>query len=200
MRKVDTTRIEKLLQFVVSFFNEYGRVPTYVEITKGMAYKSNKTLNEDIKRLKERGDLVGTRGKISLSDKLRIKLQGSPAIACGVKCGYPSEAIGDIEGHVILPTLLFGDKGDKYIFRADGNSMEGVGIHDQDWIIVHKQNSANVGDVVIAIIEGGESTCKILKKDDKGYYLQAANSDYPEIRPDCEWSIFGVVKQVIHNM
>ena len=66
-----------------------------------------------------------------------------------------------------------------------------IGIYDEDYVIIKKTPNANIGDVVLAIVDN-EFTLKTYKKDNIGYYLQPQNKDYPIIRPKFSLSIFGV--------
>ena len=201
MRVRDISRADELLKKCVDFFQKNGRLPTYSHILSRMGYNSPKTLSSDVKLLIERGDLEkDADNKIVLSEKIRSQFLSSPAISCGIKCGFPSEAVDGVDEYISLPAKIFGKTDENtVILRANGDSMTGTGIQDKDWLIVHKQDTANIGDAVIAMLEGGETTCKILKKDENGYYLQAANPDYPDIHPDREWNIYGVVRFVIHE-
>ena len=79
------------------------------------------------------------------------------------------------------------------------------GIFDGDLLVVRKQPTAKLGDTVIAMLDDGESTCKILAEKNGKYYLRAANDEVNEIGkrkydvyPESDWSIFGVVDFVIH--
>ena len=69
--------------------------------------------------------------------------------------------------------------------------MQDIGILDGDYVIVKKTSEAEIGDVVLAIIDN-EFTLKIYKKDNKGAYLEPQNKDYPILRPKFSLKIFGV--------
>ena len=81
------------------------------------------------------------------------------------------------------------------------------GINNGDIMIVRLQDSADVGKVVIARVNGEEATAKILAKKGSKYYLQPANDEvdeegqplYRDIYPEGEWDIIGVVAGVYHN-
>ena len=81
------------------------------------------------------------------------------------------------------------------------------GINDGDTMIVRLQDTAEVGTVVIARVNGEEATAKILAKKGNQYYLQPANDEvdeegkplYRDIYPEGEWDIIGVVEGVYHN-
>ena len=81
------------------------------------------------------------------------------------------------------------------------------GVFDGDLMVVKIQNTAAVGDVVIARVNKEEATAKILAYENGKYYLKAANDArdkkgkliYNDIYPDGEWDIIGVVDHVIHS-
>ena len=73
-----------------------------------------------------------------------------------------------------------------------GDSMFGVGLMEGDMLIVQKCTIAEVGDVVVALVDG-EYTVKTLAMDENGYFLRAENSAYKDIRANREMELFGVV-------
>lgn len=180
--------------------SEYGRMPTYRQIlSENLGYSSMTTVTADIRRLKEAGFLTedaAGRTILVFTEEVRKQL---PCLVGAVHCGTPTEAVEEI-GEDIM-SLLFDGKPERYtIITADGNSMTGKGIYDRDKLIVRKQPCAEPGEVVIAMIYG-ETTCKTLAKDEEGdYYLKAENPTFPDIHPDSDWSIIGVVKHVVHSM
>ena len=202
MRTINTERISETEKFIKEFHAKNGRFPYFSEIMEGRKYASRQTLQADIRRLKEKGVIdSNTSEGIKLAESSLGGMKGKVAMIVGtVRCGGPTEAHEDIEGYVILPASIF--RGDNLvILKATGDSMTGVQISDGDLLVVRKQPDAKVNDTVIAIMESGESTCKILQKDDNGnYYLEAANPEYQDIHPDSNWCIYGVVQQVIHQM
>ena len=82
--------------------------------------------------------------------------------------------------------------------RVKGDSMIDAGIHDGDIAIVEKRHSANMGDVVIAIVDG-EYTLKTLSRDKQGYVLMPQNPAYEPIRPKEGLEIFGVMVGLIRK-
>ncbi|QUA54103.1 LexA family protein [Aristaeella lactis] len=196
MRKINHERRVKLYTFMRSYFEEYGRLPTYRRILREpLGYSSMATITADINRLKEEGRLCE-------DDEKRTAIVGmkpfSPSVVGSVSCGYPAEAVEE-RGADLISSLFEGMCHNLVVIIASGNSMTGRGIYNGDKLIVKRQPNAEPGDVVIAMIDG-ETTCKTLAKDDKGQYLKAENPAYPDIRPNYEWSLYGVVKYVIHRI
>ena len=195
MRKVNNERGKALYNFILAYTEKYHRLPSYRKIMEsGIGYVSMATISADIRRLKESGLLcTDDEDKTALAGTLKSHF---PAMVGSVPCGCPSEAIEEKED---IASQLFGSTKDIVIMKAVGDSMTGRMIYDGDSLVVRRQPCAEPGEVVIAMIHG-ESTCKTLGKDSNGYYLKPENHAYPVIRPDSDWSIYGVVRQVIHQV
>ena len=73
-----------------------------------------------------------------------------------------------------------------------GDSMTDAGILEGDLVVVEQQHAANVGDIVVAIVDD-EFTIKYLDRERGSFVLRPANKAYPVIRPSGEAEIFGVV-------
>ena len=95
-------------------------------------------------------------------------------------------------------------KGEFFALIAKGHSMVDVGVHEGDHVIVRKQNTANVGDIVVALYDGGLNNLKKLCYDEsqQRYYLYSCNADqetYAPIYVD-ELQIQGVAVSVVHSL
>ena len=121
-------------------------------------------------------------------------------------CGEPVLAVENITATVALPVEIFGSE-EHFILKAKGSSMIKRGIFDGDLMVVRVQNTANVGEVVIARVNNEDATAKVLARKRGKYYLEAANDSedengkrlYPDIHPVGDWEILGVVDNVIHS-
>ncbi|MBI5755820.1 MAG: hypothetical protein HZA12_02745 [Nitrospirae bacterium] len=71
-------------------------------------------------------------------------------------------------------------KANYFALRVRGDSMIGAGINEGDYVIVQQQETANHGDIVVAVL-GDETTVKFLRISGKGLFLEAANPAYPPI-------------------
>lgn len=210
MRPINENRLKKTLDYISRFQIEEGRNPTYREIRENCGYSSLGSVSADINRLKERGliESDSTTGWKSIKLPANLKSRGShnTLIVGAVPCGQPSPAIEDIEAAVSLPNEIFGNA-DHVILHATGPSMIKRGIFDGDLLVVRRQKTAEYGDTVIAMLEGGETTCKIFEKGKNGRpYLKAANDSVNDkgkrvfdVHPKGEWEIYGIVDFVIHE-
>jgi repressor LexA len=80
-----------------------------------------------------------------------------------------------------------------------GDSMTGRGIHAGDIAVAEADAVANVGDVVVALIDR-ESTLKSLAKGATGFFLKSENPDYPDLFPATQMRIQGVVRTLIRKV
>jgi repressor LexA len=96
-----------------------------------------------------------------------------------ISAGKPIEAVENVEKYLNNVSDLFGTK-DVFGLRIQGDSMIGAGIFDGDIVIIRKQQSAENGEIIAALIEN-EATVKRFYKDKNYVKLVAENSKYPPI-------------------
>ena len=93
-----------------------------------------------------------------------------------VAAGIPISAVEDILDYEEIP-LAWQNQGEFFGLRIKGDSMK-PDINDGDTVIVRQQSTANNGDVVIALVNGDDATCKKFEKLDNGIMLISNNSEY----------------------
>lgn len=123
----------------------------------------------------------------------------SVAILGLVEAGFPTPAEESNLDRITLDEWLIGDRSASFMLKVKGDSMRDAGILAGDYVIVERGNSAKIGEIVIAEIDG-QWAMKYLREDAKGYYLEAANKSYKAIRPKEKLSISAVVKAVIRKL
>ena len=156
------------------------------------------------------GTLVGLNSKASVAGMvLRFKAEGflesSPdrrlkpgkrfferPLAESVRAGLPSPAADSSPEGLSIDEYLVAHPSKTVLITVKGDSMIDAGIHPGDVVIVEKRASANVGEIVIAIVDN-EFTLKRLHKERGRVVLKPENKAYPVIRPKGELEIFGVV-------
>jgi len=156
------------------------------------------------------GALVGLNSKASVADMvLRLKAEGflesSPdrrlkpgkrfferPIAEGVRAGLPSSAADSRPETLTIDEYLVPHPSRTVLITVKGDSMIDAGIHPGDVVVVEKRTAANVGDIVVAILDN-EFTLKRLDRDKGRIVLRPENKAYPVIRPKGDTEIFGVV-------
>lgn len=185
--------MENLTQKQKDFFenlkNHYGQnaLSSYEKIKEIFGFKSKNSIKQYLEVFKKE-DLI-----IQKEDKLYINPNqfGAPLVLTSVKAGFAAIMDDKIEKRISMDDVLEINLPSSFVFRVSGDSMCEIGILDGDYVIIKKTPEAKINDVVLAVVDN-EFTLKTYKKDDKGYYLQPQNKDYPIIRPKYSLSIFGV--------
>lgn len=153
--------------------------------------------------LKKRGELDSLYlvdiGKI-FSGRVASALQ-FPYFESRVQAGAPFPGDDYSEGNLDLNQYLFPNMTSTFLTRVTGDSMVKVGIFPNDMLIVDRSLSPITGKIVIAVLNG-EMTVKRLKKEKDKIFLCAENDRYSDIEVTeyDEFSIWGVVTRVIHNL
>jgi DNA polymerase V len=133
----------------------------------------------------------------------RINAQGvtAPLFNCRVAAGFPSPADDYIERSLDLNQLLIQKPAATFFVRAEGDSMIGAGIHNNDILVVDRSIEAVPNKVVICALNG-ELTVKRLVSKQGRMVLMAENPLYPDIpiHEDIEMTVWGVVTNVIHSL
>ena len=160
-----TQRMKAICDFVEEYQFEYHRTPSMDLIAEAVGtVKSNvyKYLGEmeRLGMIDRDGRSITVHSKVHSSPKLnRVPILGN------VSCGTPEYAEENYEEYVPLPAALFGE-GEFFILRASGTSMIEAGIELGDLVVVRKQNTAEEGDIVVALVEN-ETTLKRFYLDEK---------------------------------
>lgn len=176
--------------------------PTLNEIKEYLGYKNTSSVQRHTDSLKKKGALISDEHK-SRSLRIRENLQkmiNIPLVG-NVACGNPTLAIEDIEAYIPYEkSKIRGNYKDYFFLRAAGTSMNRAGINSGDFVLIKRQNSADFGQRVVALI-GDEATIKIFNKKGDVYVLEPKSTDLTH-RPIYireEAMIQGIVKDVIKN-
>ena len=147
-------------------------------------------VSECVKRFEEAGFLDWTPDKQLKPGRRFFERRVADA---PVQAGLPNPAVA--EGYDFVSSLdemLVRVPSKTVLVRVKGDSMIEAGIHEGDHLVVEKQPHANVGEIVVAIVDN-EFTVKYLEREKGTYVLKPANRAYPVIRPRGRLEIFGVV-------
>lgn len=120
--------------------------------------------------------------------------------SCGVSAGFPSPADDYIGQQLDLNDLLIKHPAATFFVRVAGDSMNGVGINNNDILVVDRSLEPVHGKIIIAAVNS-ELTVKRLIKTDISCQLVAENPNYPpiEITEELSCVVWGVVTSVIHQ-
>ena len=198
-----TKRQKEILDYIGSFIEDRGYAPSFEEIAESFGYSSLATVHEHLSNLERKGYI-----RKSYNESRSIELVGRetavPSIELpllgAVAAGLPIEAIGDNETLAVPPDMV-SRRRDNYVLRVEGNSMIEEQIRDGDYIVVQAQDTAEDGQMVVALVSGEAATVKKLYREGGGRVrLQPANPTMdPIIVPAAEVRVQGVVVGVIRK-
>ena len=198
LKTINERVLENIEQFVKTFQFENGRSPTYREIMKGQKLSSLSLVGRYVNLLEERGSIKkNPLGGIDIAFNINLSQSVLAPLVGEVRCGEPILAQENIESVYRLPTEIFGSD-NLFLLHAKGDSMEGVGIREGDLLIVKKCDTAENGDIVVALIEDSATVKRFFKKKDH-VVLHPENPSYDDIIT-VDVKILGIVKQYIHRL
>ncbi len=117
-----------------------------------------------------------------------------------IAAGVPIESISDIPPNVAVPSAMLSSSGRHYALEVKGDSMIEAGINDGDVVIIRETSSAENGQIVVAQVEGYESTLKRFRRNGTSIVLEAANPAYePRVRPSGSVSVQGRLVGLIRS-
>ena len=105
-------------------------------------------------------------------DAMDIPLMGR------IAAGVPIEAISHVSHHIAVPGSLLTGRGSHYALEVKGDSMIEAGINDGDIVVIREQQTAENGDIVVALVEDAEATLKRFRRRGSMIALEAANPAY----------------------
>ncbi|MDX2483899.1 MAG: transcriptional repressor LexA [Pseudodonghicola sp.] len=116
-----------------------------------------------------------------------------------IAAGVPIEAISHVSHNVAVPASMLSGQGEHYALEVRGDSMIEAGINDGDIVIIRETQTADSGDIVVALIEDHEATLKRFFRKGKSIALEAANPAYetrilPEDKVAIQGRLVGLIR------
>jgi repressor LexA len=165
-----TARQRRILEFIQSTVRERGYPPTVREIGEAVGLTSSSSVHSQLANLERKGLLHRDPTKpraVTLAETEAPRAQGAVVPLVGrIAAGAPVLAEQDVEDYLSVP-MGFVDGGEHFALRVSGDSMIGAGILDGDVVVVRRQDDAEDGDVVAAVVPGPaeeEATVKRLRR------------------------------------
>lgn len=179
-----------ILEFIKNEVKDKGYPPSVREIGEAVGLASSSTVHGHLERLEKKGlirrdptkprAIEITDGSSTEGSQFALSVSRVPLIG-RVTAGVPITATENIEDYFPLPTHYVGDH-NVFMLSVIGNSMIDAGIHNGDYVIVRQQQSANNGDIVVAMTEDDEATVKRFFKEKDHIRLQPENSSMEPLR------------------
>ncbi len=180
-----------------------GRTPSLKEIGDELGVNKS-TIYRYLVEMDEEGLLSYDGNTIDTKELNFRTMNTARAVIVGsIPCGEAQSEEEYVEEYVNLPTNLFG-KGDFYILRTKGDSMEDAGISEGDLVVILKQPTAEVGDIVVALDDQNQNTLKRFAgfdENNKAVLAYMNEAVYPgKIILVKELMVQGVAKYVIKSL
>ena len=198
-----TKRQKQILDHIRDFIAERGYAPSFEEIADHFGYSSLATVHEHLSNLERKGYI-----RKAYNESRSIELVDSGKASSGVAlpllgtvaAGLPIEAVQDDETLDVPPDMVRRGR-ENYVLRVQGNSMIDEQIRDGDYIVVAAQDTAEDGQMVVALVRGDSGPVKQLYREPGNRIrLQPANPTMTPILEDAgDVQIQGVVVGVIRK-
>jgi repressor LexA len=200
-----TSKQKELLLFINDRIRETGVSPSFDEMKEALDLASKSGIHRLITALEERGFIRRLANRARALEVLKLPDSAAPPSASRqrrdfkpalvanqmsdnyrpgmipllgrIAAGSPISAIQQDNGHVPAPAE-FADGGDYFALEVQGDSMIQAGILNGDIVILKRTNSAQTGDIVVALIDSEEATLKRLRRKGASVALEAANPAY----------------------
>jgi SOS-response transcriptional repressor LexA len=176
------------------FYATNRRMPTYRELMPLFQYRTVSAVGYTLRKLARLGYIT----KDKKGYYVPTESWGGIRTLGVVEAGFPAPSEEDRGELSTLDEYLIPNKSSSFMLTVKGDSMQGAGILSGDRVIAERGQSAKVGDIVIAEVDGAW-TMKYLRMKNGKHYLEAANPDYPDIYPEGSLSVAAIVRAVVRK-
>jgi repressor LexA len=193
----------QILKLIQRFQDEHGYSPTYAELAKQLGV-STITVFEHLEALERKNAIRRRRHEARSVEIIEPNFlrenaaRKTLAVKGLIAAGFPIEAVEDAAAEEMPLADVFGCKPHSFMLRVKGDSMVDDHILDGDLIVVEGRDSANDGEIVVALDDSGQATLKRFYRENGKIRLQPANPTMaPMIVDHCK--IQGVFKGLIRR-
>ncbi len=176
---------QKILDFIKAEIEDKGYPPSVREICAAVGLRSTSTVHAHLNHLEEQGLIRRDSTKpraLEVLDGSHARGRSVPLVG-RVTAGMPVLAVENIEDYLMLPQSMLG-KDDLFCLRVSGESMIDIGILDGDIVVLRQQDTAENGEIVVAMTEDDEATLKRIFYEDGRVRLQPENRTMAPIYAD----------------
>lgn len=201
MRSKSLDLMNRIIDFVDKEYASKGRAPTLTEIAETL-HIAKSTASVYIADMAEKGMIKSNFGSRGIITKKMMKTKQETKqvpVVGSIACGVPIFAEENIERYIPIPKDFLGN-GNFFILQAQGNSMINAGIADGDYVIVRQQETAEIGQIVVALI-GEEATLKryYIDREKRKIRLHPENNRMKDMYYD-SITIQGIAIKVIKDL
>jgi repressor LexA len=196
-----TERQREIYDFVVRYADRHGYPPTVREIGEAVGLASPSTVHAHLANLERAGYLKRDPTKPRALELVKRGREAAASTGVAheagdvrllplvgeIAAGGPLLAEENVEGHLGVPEPL-SRGGEEFLLRVKGESMRDAGILAGDYVVVHRQQTARNGDIVVALAgedeTADEATVKRFFREDRRIRLQPENASMEPLYPD----------------
>ncbi len=196
----------QILDYISQYIQQNSTSPTLQEIADAMGLSSLATVHEHLQALVKKGVIKRYEGAVRgieiLDEKVNAALNGIELPVVGfIAAGQPIDAIENPNETILVSPDLVTRSKRCYVLQVRGDSMIKEGIFDGDYVVIQQQNTAENGEIVVALIDNNFATLKTFYREKNGKIrLQPANDNMDPIIVDAEsLTIQGKVTGVIRK-
>ncbi|HEU5402132.1 MAG TPA: transcriptional repressor LexA [Terriglobales bacterium] len=176
-----TRRQRQVLDFITSFIRENGYSPSFEEIGQGLGLSSLATVHKHISNLDQKGYLKRDYNRSRSIDVVPNKSRPKAPATIGLElplvgriaAGHPIE---QVENPETISLADFTRSKDVFVLEVSGESMQDEHIVNGDYVLVEKTQTARSGEIVVALVDGAETTLKRFFPEGDMVRLQPSNS------------------------
>lgn len=173
-------RQKEVLDFVGQYIQKYGSSPTLQQIADALKLSSLSTVHQHLEALEKKGLIKrfegAVRGLEVVNKRIGAALEGVEVPVIGyIAAGKPIDALENHLDTVNVSASMLSGKKRAFVLQVRGDSMIKDGILDGDSVVCEQQETANNGDIVVALLENNVATLKRFYKEKTRIRLQPAN-------------------------
>ena len=192
------------LEYLRRYISENGYAPTLKDIATYIGVRSPSTAHFHLSRLEDKGFIFrGADGSIELVEREELRATSGPCavpLLGLIAAGSPIEAIEDTSVMVDIPPQFLSNRGEIFCLQVTGESMIDAHIMDGDVIIVRRQDTADNGEIVVAVLEDGGATVKTFRRLKAGKVMlvphNPAHQPIPADTATIKGRVIGLVREL----
>lgn len=173
-------RQKQILDFISQYIQKNGSSPTLAEIAEAIGVSSLATVHEHLTAMEKKGVIRRYEGAVRgieiVDKKFTYPTSIEVPILGFIAAGAPLEPYTDPNATLKVSASLLSGKRSAFVLQVKGESMVDDGILPEDFVVVEKQEIANNGDIVVAMLENGFVTLKRYFKEASRIRLEPANA------------------------
>jgi repressor LexA len=177
------------------YYADWKNIPSYARLCEVFGIASKSWVKAVLVRLSEAGLIERTPDGAWIPTRQFFARAHAEST---VQAGMPVSISATQGDFFIIDEMLIETPSKTTLITVKGDSMIDAGIHEGDVAVVEKRMTANIGDIVVAIVDD-EFTLKTLDRENGVFILRPANPAYPVIRPQGTLEIFGVLTGLVRK-